>query len=91
MIMEQAAFNILQVYWNDSITRNTPYPTQPHLYNKAVLEPRVSPAFAITYFGNHCNIRFDSIPVKVMCESTKALLCPSPIKMYITDHFSKKL
>ena len=26
--------------------------------NKAVLEPRVSPAFAITYFCNHCNIRF---------------------------------
>ena len=24
----------------------------------AVLEPRVSPAFAITYFCNHCNIRF---------------------------------
>ena len=24
--------------------------------NKAVLEPRVSPAFAITYFCNHCNI-----------------------------------
>ena len=28
------------------------------LVNKAVLEPRVSPAFAITYFCNHCNIRF---------------------------------
>ena len=27
---------------------------------KAVLEPRVSPAFAITYFCNHCNIRFES-------------------------------
>ena len=26
------------------------------LQNKAVLEPRVSPAFAITYFCNHCNI-----------------------------------
>ena len=26
------------------------------LENKAVLEPRVSPAFAITYFCNHCNI-----------------------------------
>ena len=24
--------------------------------HKAVLEPRVSPAFAITYFCNHCNI-----------------------------------
>ena len=28
--------------------------------NKAVLEPRVSPAFAITYFYNHCNIRFEN-------------------------------
>ena len=26
------------------------------LFNKAVLEPHVSPAFAITYFCNHCNI-----------------------------------
>ena len=33
--------------------------------NKAVLEPRVSPAFVITYLCNHCNIRFDPIPVKV--------------------------
>ena len=33
--------------------------------NKTVLEPRVSPAFAITYLCNHCNIRFDPIPVKV--------------------------
>ena len=31
--------------------------------NKADLKPRVSPAFAITYFCNHCNIRFDPIPV----------------------------
>ena len=30
------------------------------LTNKAVLEPRVSPAFAITYFCNHCNIRFEN-------------------------------
>ena len=28
--------------------------------NKAVLEPRVSPPFAITYFCNHCNIRFEN-------------------------------
>ena len=28
--------------------------------NKAVLQPRVSPAFAITYFCNHCNIRFEN-------------------------------
>ena len=27
---------------------------------KAVLEPRVSPAFAITYLCNHCNIRFEN-------------------------------
>ena len=30
------------------------------LWDKAVLEPRVSPAFAITYFCNHCNIRFEN-------------------------------
>ena len=29
-------------------------------FNKAVLEPRVSPAFASTYFCNHCNIRFEN-------------------------------
>ena len=29
-------------------------------WNKAVLEPRVSPAFAITYLCNHCNIRFEN-------------------------------
>ena len=28
--------------------------------DKAVLEPRVSPAFAITYFCNHCNIRIEN-------------------------------
>ena len=28
--------------------------------DKAVLKPRVSPAFAITYFCNHCNIRFEN-------------------------------
>ena len=32
----------------------------PDRCNKAVLEPRVSPAFAITYFCNHCNIRFEN-------------------------------
>ena len=32
--------------------------------NKAVLEPRVSPAFAITYFCNHCNIRFENTSLK---------------------------
>ena len=30
------------------------------LKNKVVLEPRVSPVFAITYFCNHCNIRFEN-------------------------------
>ena len=35
--------------------------SQPFAYfNKAVLEPRVLPAFAITYFCNHCNIRFEN-------------------------------
>ena len=28
--------------------------------DKAVLQPRVSPAFAITYLCNHCNIRFEN-------------------------------
>ena len=35
------------------------------LNHKAVLEPRISPALVITYLCNHCNIRFDPIPVKV--------------------------
>ena len=66
-----------------------------NIYNKAVLEPRVSPAFAITYFCKHCNIRFDPIPVKVicanlwphfcwghMCDSTQVSLCPSPMQIH---------
>ena len=28
--------------------------------HRAVLEPRVSPAFTITYLCNHCNIRFEN-------------------------------
>ena len=45
-------------------------------YNKSVLEPRVSPAFVITSFCNHCDINFmtrdntqmilDLIPVKII-------------------------
>ena len=31
-----------------------------HAKNKAVLEPRVSPAFTITHLCNHCNIRFEN-------------------------------
>ena len=31
---------------------------------KMVLEPQVSPAFVITFLCNHCNVRFDPIPVK---------------------------
>ena len=34
--------------------------------NKAVLQPRVLPAFVILCFCNHCNIKFDPIPVKVI-------------------------
>ena len=30
------------------------------LHNKVVLEPRDLPAFVITYFCNHCNIRFEN-------------------------------
>ena len=32
----------------------------PWWLNKAVLEPQVLPAFAVTYFCNHCNIRFEN-------------------------------
>ena len=35
----------------------TNYRTQIH--QQGVLEPQVSPAFTITYFCNHCHIRFD--------------------------------
>ena len=31
--------------------------------NKAVLKPWVSPAFAITYFCNHCHIRFENTSI----------------------------
>ena len=31
-----------------------------HPYHKAVLEPRVAPAFTITHFCNHCNIKFEN-------------------------------
>ena len=40
---------------------------------RAVLQPRVSPAFAITYLCNHCNIRFDPIPVKMKCANLLGL------------------
>ena len=32
----------------------------PTFQDTAVLEPQVSPAFASTYFCNHCNIRFEN-------------------------------
>ena len=54
----QQTFPILQpvasVYFVLFLRRTAP------LTNKAVLEPRISPAFAITYFCNHCNIRFEN-------------------------------
>ena len=46
--------------WNIAVWNWTCSLTWDHLGNKAVLEPRVSPAFAITYFCNHCNIRFEN-------------------------------
>ena len=55
------------------------------LIKKAVLEPRVSPAFTFTYFCNHCNIRFDPIPYTCqgdMCKSAQGSLCPSPMKIH---------
>ena len=59
--------------------------------NKAVLEPQVSPVFEITYFCNHFNIRFDPIPVQVVCANLpKDHYVQVPWK-YITDHFSKTL
>ena len=53
------------------------------IWNKAVLEPRVSPAFAITYFWNHYNIRFDPMhtclcvriyPMTIMSKSTPMVI-----------------
>ena len=43
--------------------------------NKAVLEPWVSPAFAIIYFCNHCNIRFNPY----------LSLCPTPMASKYVD------
>ena len=37
-----------------------PFSNNNIIFNKAVLEPRVSPAFPCTYFCNHCNIRFEN-------------------------------
>ena len=37
--------------------------------DKAVLEPQVLPAFAITYFGNHCNIS----PTPMVIHSTSSM------------------
>ena len=55
--------------------------------DEAVLEPQVLPAFAITYFWNHCNIRFDPIPEGDMCKSTQEALCPSPMKIHYWPFF----
>ena len=66
------------------------------MFNKAVLEPvlepHVSPVFMITYFCNHCNTRFDLIPVTVICmyKCTQGHNVQVPWK-YITDHFSETL
>ena len=48
--------------WSSAISRKFQIFEQfwPFISNKAVLEPRVSPAFANTYFCNHCNIRFEN-------------------------------
>ena len=40
--------------------------TKHNLLVKAVLEPRVSPAFASTYLCNHCNIRFEKKNIQSM-------------------------
>ena len=53
--------------------------------NKAVLEPRVSPAFAITYFCIHCNIRFDPIPVKVICAIYPRIIMSKSHELKVID------
>ena len=53
-------------------------------YNNMVLELRVSPAFVITYLCNHCNIRFDPIPVKVRRSLTPEWsLTPRLLRSYV--------
>ena len=49
--------------------------------NKVVLEPWVSPVFAITYLCNQCSIRFDPIPVKVQVSWKYVKVCG------YSDHF----
>ena len=53
--------------------------------NKAVFKPRVSPAFAITYFCNNCNIRFDPIPVKVICAIYPRIIMSKSHKLKVID------
>ena len=50
----------LQYEMNTGVRLTLPKALVNTISNKAVLEPRVSPAFAITYFCNHCNIRFEN-------------------------------
>ena len=50
-----------------------------------VLEPRVSPAFAITYFCNHCNTRFENTSKYVKyTDSFFQKLEPKVIEPYMT-------
>ena len=49
-----SSINISRILYRSSCEKNT----MTKLKYKAVLEPRVSLAFAITYLCNHCNIRF---------------------------------
>ena len=59
--------------------------------NKAVLKPRVSPPFAITYFCNHCSIWFDLIPVMVIYANLPKdhymYIYPSPMKIHYWPFF----
>ena len=78
----------MDVDWNITVTtksalkRKQPWKTKP---NKAVLEPRVSPAFAITYLCNQCYTRFDPIPVKVRKRSLtpRWLLTPRLLRSHV--------
>ena len=50
---------LYNLWWDGLIIQTSAAAIHPK-ENKAVLEPWVSPAFAITYFCNHCNIRFEN-------------------------------
>ena len=56
------------------------------IINKAVLEPRVSPAFAITYLCNHCNIRFENTSKYVDTLTPRWPLTPCLLRSHVWLH-----